>query len=54
MDELEAKLFEFLCRTYVQHSDNRQRALGLQYTTAETRDLAREIARFVRLSATAN
>lgn len=45
--ELVEKLFDFLCRKYTQRSDARQQAMGLQYTTAETRDLAEEIARFL-------
>jgi hypothetical protein len=44
---LEARLFKFLTRKYVQRADARQRAMGLQYTEAETHDLAGEIARFV-------
>lgn len=44
---LEEALFHFLCRKYVQRSDERQRSMGLQYTTAETHDLAKEVARFV-------
>lgn len=43
---LEDALFEFLCRKYVQRSDDRQRAMGLQYTEAETHDLAKEVAAF--------
>jgi len=44
--ELERDLFQFLCRKYVQRADNRQRSMGLQYTEAETHDLARELARW--------
>lgn len=40
-------LFAFLCRKYRQHAEARQREMGLQYTTAETHDLAKEIFRFV-------
>ena len=47
-DDLEAELFAFLTRKYVQRSDYRQTAMGLQYTEAETHDLAKEIARFVQ------
>ena len=36
--------FEFLCRKYVQRADERQAAMGLQYTEAETNDLAKECA----------
>lgn len=49
--ELERDLFALLCKKYVQRSDERQTAMGLQYTTAETRDLARTIARFLTLRA---
>jgi hypothetical protein len=45
--ELEAELFAFLRRKYVQRADARQKAMGLVYTEAETHDLAREIARFI-------
>lgn len=44
---LEADIHDFLCRRYVQHADERQREMGLQYTKAEARDLARSIAAFV-------
>lgn len=40
-------LFQHLSRRYVQRQDDRQRQMGLQYTTAETHDLADTIARFV-------
>ena len=40
----EKAIFEWLCRKYVQRSDEGQKAMGLQYTTAETHDLARELA----------
>lgn len=40
-------LFDFLCRKYVQRSNERQQSMGLQYTEAETHDLAKEIARFI-------
>jgi hypothetical protein len=36
----------FVDRKYVVTSDERQKAMGLGYVTAERRDLAREIARF--------
>lgn len=42
--ELELLLFALLARKYVQRADTRQKALGLQYTTAETGDLARTLA----------
>lgn len=43
----EGEVFAWLCLKYVQRSDERQAELGLQYTQAETHDLAREIARLV-------
>jgi hypothetical protein len=36
--------FQFFTRKYVQRSDARQQAMGLQYTEAETHDLAKETA----------
>lgn len=44
---LEAELFVFLSRKYVQQSSARQREMNLKYMTAETHDLARELARFI-------
>lgn len=38
----------FLRRKYVTSADKRQRDLGLSYVTAETKDLAKEISRFIR------
>ena len=38
--------FEFLCKTYVQRADERQVEMGLQYTTAETHNLAKVCAAF--------
>lgn len=43
----EQAIFEFLCRKYVQRADQRQKAMGLQYTEAETHDLAHELAAFI-------
>lgn len=43
----EQAIFEFLCRKYVQRSDARQKSMGLQYTEAETHDLAREMSAFI-------
>jgi hypothetical protein len=40
-------LFEFLTHKYVQHADERQKEMGLQYMEAETHDLAEEIAKFI-------
>lgn len=45
--DLEGGLFDHLCRVYVQRADERQRSMGLQYTEAETHDLAKECAKFV-------
>lgn len=36
----EAAVVRWLSRSYVQRSDDRQKAMGLQYTEAETHDLA--------------
>ena len=41
------RIFDFLSEKYVQRSDARQRALGLQYMDAETHDLAEELARWL-------
>lgn len=50
-DDIEAEVLAFLRRKYVQRADARQKSMGLQYTTAETHDLAEEIARlFARLA----
>lgn len=38
----------FLRRKYVTRADKRQLAMGLSYVTAETKDLAKEIAKFIR------
>lgn len=46
MTDLERAMFEFLSRKYTQTADARQRDLGLQYTQAETHDLAHEMAEF--------
>lgn len=43
----EGEVFAWLCLKYVQRSDERQAAMGLQYTQAETHDLAGEIARLI-------
>ena len=45
--QLEISIFDWLCRKYVQRADARQKSLGLQYTEAETHDLAEEIAKNV-------
>lgn len=41
----EQEVFAFLNRKYVQRADARQKEMGLQYTEAETHDLAKEIHR---------
>lgn len=38
----------WLRRKYVTRADARQREMGLSYVTAETKDLAKEIARFIK------
>lgn len=43
--EREEAIFAQLCAKYVQRADARQQSMGLQYTQAETHDLARFIAR---------
>lgn len=43
--KLEAYMFAFYCRKYVQRADSRQKEMGLQYTEVETHDLAKETAR---------
>jgi hypothetical protein len=47
MNALEEMLFSFLCQKYVQRADTRQTKMGLQYTEAETHDLAKEICNFI-------
>lgn len=42
------EMFEFLCRKYVQRADDRQKRMGLQYTTAETHDLAEEVVKYLK------
>lgn len=39
------RILRWLQRTYVQHADARQKAMGLQYTEAETEELAISLAR---------
>lgn len=45
--KLAEELFYFLTYKYVQRADERQKAMGLQYTEAETHDLAETIAGFI-------
>lgn len=40
-------IFEFLEQKYIQRADARQKEMGLQYMTAETHDLSRELAKFM-------
>lgn len=41
------ELFKFLSDTYVQRADDRQKAMNLVYTEAETHDLARQLVKFI-------
>jgi hypothetical protein len=45
-EELVERAFALLNAKYVQRADARQQSMGLQYTEAETHDLARLMARF--------
>lgn len=45
--KLEDQIFAYLTRIYVQQADDRQKRMGLQYTTAETHDLAKTMARYI-------
>lgn len=49
----EAEILALLDRKYVARSDDRQKAMGLAYITAERRDLAKEIAQYLALDALA-
>lgn len=42
---LEQEIRAFLIRKYATHADERQKAMGLSYVTAEVHDLSRQIAR---------
>lgn len=44
----ERAIYDFLCRRYVQRSDERQREMGLVYMTAETHDLAKQLADYIK------
>jgi hypothetical protein len=50
LSPLAEDVFDFLCERYVQRADERQKIMGLQYTTAETHDLAEQLAKFIRLN----
>lgn len=43
------RVFKYLCQKYVQRSDARQKEMGLQYTEAETHDLAKTIAEYIHI-----
>ena len=45
-EEFRRALFNYLVQKYAQRQDARHKALGLQYTEAETHDLADEITKF--------
>lgn len=45
----ESQILSFLRRKYVTSADDRQKALGLEYLTAETTDLARGLAAYLRV-----
>lgn len=45
--EREERIFGLLSRVYVQEADERQKRMGLTYTTAETHELARTIAGWI-------
>ena len=44
--QTENEVFDLLNRLYVQRSDVRQMEMGLQYTEAETHDLAKQVFKF--------
>jgi hypothetical protein len=44
-EQVEKAIFNLLCQKYVQRADDRQKSMGLQYTEAETHDLAHTIYR---------
>jgi hypothetical protein len=46
LSPLAREAFDLICRKCVQRADERQKAMGLQYTTVETHDLARMMAVF--------
>lgn len=48
-DALSDQVEAYLRRIYVVKADARQQAMGLSYVTCETRDLAREVANFIRM-----
>lgn len=45
---MKTTLFNFLCRKYTQSADKRQQEMGLQYMTAETHDLSKQLATFFK------
>lgn len=44
----EQVIYTWLVNNYVQESNERQRAMGLHYTTAETHELARNLAKYLK------
>jgi hypothetical protein len=46
-------MFEYLANRYVQRADQRQFSMGLQYTEAETHDLADEVMKYLHARALA-
>ena len=46
-EQLKQSLFAFLSQKYVQTADDRQKAMSLQYMTAETHGLCEELTRFI-------
>lgn len=50
----EQMIFEWLQRKYGQSADARQKAMGLVYMTAETHDLAKELAKLFAASSAAH
>jgi hypothetical protein len=51
IDELAQKAKDYLAARYVERADDRQKAMGLSYITAETTDLAQFVADFAELHA---
>ena len=45
-EDMEDYAYALLKRKYTQRSDARQKEMGLSYTTAETRDLAKTLVQF--------
>ncbi|THK38132.1 hypothetical protein EHS39_11655 [Ensifer sp. MPMI2T] len=47
-DDIHHMAASFIATKYTTHADERQRAMGLAYVTAEKDDLIREVAAFAR------